>query len=212
MNLLAVSVGLPREVDTGTGIVRTGIFKSPVGGRRWVSATQIEGDGQADRTVHGGPEKAVYVYPSEHYVVWREELGMALAEWGAFGENLTTTGLSETDVCIGDRFRIGSAELSVSQPRMPCYKLALRFDRADMIKRFVRVDRSGFYLAVEQEGDVGAGDEIIRLSRDARALAVAAVYRLKIDGGTRAAIEAAASHPALSAGWRESFRQRLETL
>ena len=207
--VLAVSVSLPKDVEINGHVVRTGIFKSPVDGRRLVSATNIEGDGQADLTVHGGPEKAVYVYASEHYPAWREELDEELAVWGAFGENLTTVGLVETDVHIGDRFRIGSAEFVVTQPRMPCFKLGIRFGRSDILKRFVNADRSGFYLAVESEGEIGAGDDIVRLSRDTR-LSVAAVYRLKIEGGDRDLMEIAAAHPALARGWREFFRHRLD--
>jgi MOSC domain-containing protein YiiM len=207
--VLAVSVSLPKDVEINGHVIRTGIFKTPVDGRRLVSATNIDGDGQADLTVHGGPAKAVYVYPSEHYPPWREELGEALPVWGAFGENLTTAGLVETDVHVGDRFRIGSAEFVVTQPRMPCFKLGIRFGRSDILQRFAEADRSGFYLAVEREGEVGAGDEVVRLSRDLR-LSIASVYRLKIDGGDRDLMEVAAAHPALARGWRDHFRQRLD--
>ena len=210
--LLALSVSLPRDVVVRGETVRTGIFKSPVTGRRSVSSTQIDGDGQADLSVHGGPEKAVYAYASEHYATWRKELGVELATWGAFGENLTLTGLLESDVRIGDRFAIGSTELIVTQPRLPCYKLGIRFDSPDMVRRFARADRSGFYMAVEREGDIGAGDDVVRLSRDPRDLTVAAVYRLKVDGGSRSLMELAADHPALPAGWRASFRRKLIAL
>ena len=210
VKVLAVSVSLPKDVEINGHVVRTGIFKAPVEGRRLVSATNIEGDGQADLTVHGGPEKAVYVYPSEHYPAWREELDEKLPVWGAFGENLTTSGLVESDVFIGDRFRVGSAEFVVTQPRMPCYKLGVRFGRSDILKRFVDADRSGFYLAVESEGDIGAGDDIVWLSRDTR-LSVASVYRLKVNGGDRDLMDVAAAHPALARGWREYFRHRLAT-
>ena len=210
--LLALSVSLPRDVVVQGETVRTGIFKLPVTGRRSVSSTQIDGDGQADLSVHGGPEKAVYAYASEHYAVWREELGVELATWGAFGENLTLTGLLESDVRIGDRFAIGSTELVVTQPRLPCYKLGIRFDSPDMVRRFARADRSGFYLAVEREGDIGAGDEVVRLSRDPRDLTVSAVYRLRIDGGPRSLMELAAEHPALASGWRTGFRRKLAAL
>lgn len=146
-------------------------------GRVRVDRLNIEGDRQSDLTVHGGVQKAVYVYPSEHYEFWRKELPDFELPSGAFGENLTTTGLAEDDVHIGDRFAIGSAEFVVTQPRMPCFKLTIRFGRADMIKRFYRSGRSGFYLAVAKEGEIGAGDEITLLSRDDDAITVAEAAR-----------------------------------
>jgi MOSC domain-containing protein YiiM len=208
--LVALSVGIPAELRVGETVVNSAIVKATVHDRRWVTSTNIAGDRQADLSVHGGPEKAVYAYPSEHYADWQRELDLDALPHGAFGENLTTRGLTETDVCIGDRFRIGSAEFIVTQPRMPCIKLAMKFGRADMIKRFTTVDRSGFYMAVETEGEIGAGDTVERLSHDGRGLTVAAVYRLKIDGGTLAAYRAAADHPALSTGWRDSFRRQVQ--
>jgi MOSC domain-containing protein YiiM len=191
-------------------VVRTSIFKSPVVGRVWVGATDVVGDEQSDLTVHGGPEKAVYAYPSEHYASWLGELGLETLPWGAFGENLTTSGLRESVVRIGDRYRIGTAEFIVTQPRMPCFKLGLRFGRDDMVARFTSVDRSGFYLAVEQQGEIGAGDGIELVEQDTRDLTVAEVFRLKLGGGSRDRMTYAAEHPALSAGWRESFRRRIE--
>jgi MOSC domain-containing protein YiiM len=173
MQVISINVGLPREVAWRDQIVRTSIFKEPVKGRVRVDRLNIEGDRQSDLTVHGGVDKAVYVYPSEHYEFWRKELPDFDLPWGAFGENLTTTGLSENDVRIGDRFAIGSAEFVVTQPRMPCFKLTIRFGRADMIKRFYRSGRSGFYLAVAKEGEIGVGDAIALLSRDDDAITVA---------------------------------------
>ena len=158
MRLLSVNVGLPREVEWRGKRVLTSIFKEPVSGRVRVDRLNLDGDRQADLTVHGGFAKAVYVYPSEHYSYWREHLG-DLAP-GAFGENFTTEGLLEETVRIGDRLRIGSAEFVVTQPRMPCYKLQVRFGRLDMVRRFLRSGRSGFYLAVAREGEVETGDEI----------------------------------------------------
>src|SRR3954468_15317316 len=156
MKVVTLSVGLPREVEWEGNTVRTSIFKEPVDRRLQVTALNFEGDEQSDLTVHGGVDKAVYVYPSEHYEYWRRELpGMDLS-WGAFGENLTTEGLSE-DVWIGDRFRIGSAEFVVTQPRMPCYKLGIRFGRMDMLKRFLRSGRTGFYLPGTPGGEAGGG-------------------------------------------------------
>jgi MOSC domain-containing protein YiiM len=173
MQVISINVGLPREVEWRGEIVRTSIFKMPVTGRVRVDGLNIEGDRQSDLTVHGGVDKAVYVYPSEHYEFWRKELPDFNLPWGAFGENLTTSGLTEDDVRIGDRFAIGSAEFVVTQPRMPCFKLTIRFSRADMIKRFYRSSRSGFYFAVAKDGEIGTGDEIALLSRDAGALTIA---------------------------------------
>jgi MOSC domain-containing protein YiiM len=138
MRLVSVNTGRPREVEAGGRVVRTSIWKVPREGRLRVSAINIEGDEQSDLTVHGGVYKAVYCYPSEHYEYWRGQLpGMELP-WGAFGENLTTDGLLETEVNIGDRFQIGSAEFSVTQPRQPCFKLGIRHGRDDMVNRLLR--------------------------------------------------------------------------
>jgi MOSC domain-containing protein YiiM len=173
MRIVSVNVGRPREIEVRGEIVLTSIFKDPVKGVRRVARLNIEGDQQSDLSVHGGMNKAVYAYPSEHYVFWREELPNAELEWGAFGENLTTEGLLESTTCIGDRLRIGTAELVVTQPRMPCFKLAMRFGRQDMIKRFLKSGRSGFYLSVTKEGELSAGDAITLLSRPDAAPAVA---------------------------------------
>src|SRR5213596_3826739 len=160
MKLLSVNVGLPREVEWKGKIVCTSIFKAPVPGRVRVARLNLEGDQQSDLSVHGGIDKAIYAYPSEHYSLWRHELpGMDLP-WGVFGENFTTEGLLEETVHIGDRFRIGSAEFVVTQPRMPCFKLGIRFDRPDIVKRFLQSGRTGLYLAVLKEGEVAAGDSI----------------------------------------------------
>ncbi len=178
--LLSVNVGLPREVEWHGRTVRTSIWKEPVSGRVRVRRLNLDGDEQSDLTVHGGPDKAVYVYPSEHYEYWRGELPGAGLPWGAFGENLTTRGLLEDDTRIGDRLRVGSAEFLVTQPRMPCYKLGVRFGRDDMVRRFHESGRSGFYLAVLSEGEVGAGDPIEILARDDHGVTVAditALYR-----------------------------------
>lgn len=162
MKVLSVQVGRPREVEWRGEAVNTGIFKLPVHGPVIVRYLDLDGDEQADLTVHGGRDKAVYVYPSEHYPLWRKELPELEFPYGAFGENLTVDGLLEEDVRIGDVLRIGSAEFVVTQPRQPCYKLAVRFDRADMLRRLVRTGRSGFYLRVLKEGVLAAGDAIER--------------------------------------------------
>ena len=210
MKLLAVNVGGPREVEWRGQRVWTSIFKTPVPGRVCVGRLNIEGDRQSDLSVHGGPEKAVYGYPSEHYAFWCRELPDPELGWGAFGENLTTEGLLEDEVCIGDRYRIGTAELVVTQPRTPCYKLGIRFGRPEMVKRFHRSGRSGFYFAVVREGELGAGDSIERLARDEHGLTVADVVRLyATDEADQSLLERASQHPTLPAGWRDYFRKRL---
>jgi len=161
MKVLSVNVGLPRAIEWRGEYVTTGIFKSPVPGPVAVRTMNLDGDRQADLTVHGGARKAVYAYPHEHYAYWREELPHADLGFGAFGENLTIQGILESDVSSGDTLEIGSALFQVTIPRMPCYKLGIRFDRADMVKRFWRSRRCGFYLSVAREGVITAGDEIL---------------------------------------------------
>src|SRR5436189_2565578 len=178
MKLLSVNVGLPREVNWQKKLVTTGIFKEPVQGPVMMRRLNLDGDQQADLTVHGGVNKAVYLYPSEHYSYWRSELpGMDLA-WGMFGENFSTEGLLENAVYIGDRFRIGETELMVTEPRLPCYKLGIKFGRADIIKRFLQSRRTGFYFAVLKEGNVRAGDEIELINRDPNNITIADITRL----------------------------------
>src|SRR4051812_12422379 len=159
LKVVSLSVGLPREVEWDGDTVLTSIFKEPVDRRLRVSTLNFEGDEQSDLTVHGGVDKAVYAYPSEHYEEWRRELPDVEFPRAVFGENLTIEGLLE-DVRIGDRFRIGTAEFVVTQPRLPCFKLGIRFGRMDMLKQMLRNGRTGFYFAVTQEGEVGAGDAI----------------------------------------------------
>ena len=210
MKLVSVNVGMPREAVWRGEVVRTGIFKSAVRGRVALRGTNFEGDGQANLRVHGGADKAVYGYPSEHYGFWCEWLGVDELPWGAFGENLTTEGLLETDVCIGDRFRIGSALLEVSQPRIPCSKLALRHERADLPKHFLASGRSGFYFRIARAGELAPGDPIERIASDPRALTVAEVQRLRRGEGDPEQIRRAAEHPALAGVWRADLRKRLK--
>ncbi|MFY9314801.1 MAG: MOSC domain-containing protein [Burkholderiales bacterium] len=179
MKVIAVSVGTPREVPWQGEMVRTSIFKMPVAGRVRVGRLNIQGDEQSDLEVHGGEGKAVYAYPAEHYAFWREQLQGVELPWGVFGENLTVEGLLEERVHIGDRFRAGSAEIVITEPRMPCYKLALRFNRPDMVKRFLKSGRTGFYLAVLQEGEIGAGDAIVRSGQAQQPISIAAVVAAK---------------------------------
>ena len=210
MKLLAISVGTPRDVQWRGRDVQTSIYKTPVSGRVHVTRHNVEGDRQSDLSVHGGPDKAVYAYPAEHYGFWRRELPDADLPWGAFGENFTTEGLLEDDVLVGDRYRIGTVELVVTQPRMPCYKLAIRFGHPDVVKRFLESRRSGFYLAVDREGDVGAGDAIERLARSEKRLSIADVVALYgADSANQRLLGVASDHPSLPAAWREYFRKRL---
>jgi MOSC domain-containing protein YiiM len=162
--IISVNLGLARDVVWNGQNVRTGIFKEPVAGRVSIRTLGLEGDEQADVAVHGGKKKAVYAYPSEHYDFWKVELDRRSLRWGMFGENLTTQGLLEDEVRVGDEYRIGSASVLVTQPRFPCYKLGIKFGSMEMVKRFQRAARSGFYLSVKQEGDLRAGDgiELIR--------------------------------------------------
>src|SRR5438876_2605922 len=160
MRVVSVNLSLPKTGEWRGRKVTTAIFKEPVEGRIRIRRTGLVGDRQADPSVHGGPTKAVYAYPSEHYPLWRRELGRADFPWGSFGENLTTEGLDERTLRVGHRLRVGSALLKVTQPRMPCYKLGVRFGRSDMVRRFLASGRSGFYLAVLEEGAVAAGDLI----------------------------------------------------
>ena len=188
----------------------TSIFKAPVSGLIRVNRLNLVGDQQSDLTVHGGVDKAVYVYPSEHYEYWREQLPDFPLPWGAFGENFTSEGLLEDAIRIGDRLRIGTAEFAVTQPRMPCFKLGIRFDRADIVKRFLQSGRSGFYLSVSQEGEVTAGDTVTFIARDEHAVSVADVVSLyTADGANQELLRRASNLPALPESWRDYFRQRL---
>ena len=175
MRVISVNVGRPRTIDVGGQTVRTGIFKAPVSGRVKLSKLNLAGDRQADLSVHGGRDKAVYLYPSEHYRYWQEQLPEIEMPWGMFGENLTTEGLDEQSAHIGDRFRIGGAVLEVTKPRMPCYKLGIKFGRRDMVKRFWDSGRSGFYLSVVEEGMIEAGDAITRIAAAPDQVSVAGI-------------------------------------
>lgn len=211
MKIISVNVGLPRLVLRNDEPVSTGIFKEPVAGRVMMRTLNLDGDRQADLSVHGGPEKAVYVYPSEHYEFWKRELPEMELPWGIFGENLTTTGLFETEVNIGDKFRVGTAEVMVTQPRMPCYKLGIRFGRVDIIKRFLVSERSGFYLSVLKEGDVGAGDEFELIEKSRSSVTVVDITRLySTDKENVDLMRRAIATDALPDSWRQYFLKRLE--
>lgn len=210
MKLVSLNVGLPRLVMRGHEPVSTGIFKDPVPGRIKLRTLNLDGDRQADLSVHGGPSKAVYVYPSEHYEFWKRELPEMDLPWGMFGENFTTEGLSEDKVSIGDKFRVGSAFLVVTEPRMPCYKLGLRFGRSDIIRRFLESERTGFYLAVLDEGQVGAGDQIELIERHKASVRVSDITRLYTrDKRNLELLRRAVEVEALPQSWKEYFRGRL---
>jgi MOSC domain-containing protein YiiM len=209
MKLLSVNVGLPREVEWKGRLVLTSIFKMPVTGGIRVRTLNLDGDKQSDLSVHGGIDKAVYAYPSEHYAFWHEQLPGVELPWGAFGENLTTEGLDE-QIRIGDRVRIGSTELIVTQPRMPCFKLGIRFKDPTIIKRFLQSGRTGFYFSVAVEGEVSAGDTIELIRRDQNSLTVADIASLyATDAANQETLRRASELPSLPAAWRDYFRKRL---
>jgi MOSC domain-containing protein YiiM len=212
MKLLSVNVGQPRTVEWQGRQIETGIFKAPSAGPLALRRLNLDGDRQADLTAHGGAHKAVYVYPSEHYDFWRAELPGVDLPWGMFGENFTTAGLLE-DVQIGDRFRVGSAEVLVSEPRVPCYKLELKFGRADMIKRLLASGRTGFYVMVAKEGVVQAGDVIEPLGRAEHSVSIAdAIHLYASKQPNPAILRRAVDLEALSDAWRSFLRSRLERL
>ena len=208
MHVLSVNVGRPRDVVWHGRTIQTSIWKSPVAGPVRVRTLNVDGDAQSDLSVHGGPEKAVYGYPAEHYDDWRHELSIESLPWGAFGENLTTSGLRERDLAIGDRIRVGSVELLVTQPRMPCFKLGIRFGRDDMVKRFLQSGRSGFYFAVVQEGTLTAGDSLQFIARDPHGVTVADVAALDTaDSPDLDLLRRALQVTALAESWKRHLRK-----
>jgi len=209
MRLVSVNVGRPRLVLWKGSQVSTGIFKDSVEGPVDVKKINLVGDRQADLSVHGGPDKAIYAYPSEHYLYWHNEMPDAKLPWGAFGENLTTEGLSEDTLHIGDRLRVGTALLIVTQPRVPCYKLTIRFDRDDMIKRFIGSHTSGYYFAVLEEGQVSAGASIEVVDRDPNGITVSDINRLYYgESHDPELLQRVLKVEALPEGWREHLRQK----
>jgi MOSC domain-containing protein YiiM len=209
VTIVSVNVGQPSKLPSASGDVLTSIVKTPVKGSLRVHRMNIEGDRQSDLRVHGGIHKAVYVYPSEHYAFWQEQLPGQEMPFGMFGENLTTAGLLESDVNIGDRFRAGSAVLQVTQPRMPCFKLALRFGRTDMVKRFWLSGRAGFYVSVQEEGILEAGAPMQRISVAQPAVTVAEIvdlYRRPMPPHDRIRV---ALETSLAGSWKTELRERL---
>ncbi len=215
MRLVSLNIGLPGEVTWHGRRVTTGIYKEPVEGRVALRKLNLDGDRQADLGVHGGAFKAVYCYPVEHYEYWKKELPGRELPLGMFGENFTVEGFQEDSLHLGDRLAVGSAEVIVTQPRLPCYKLGIRFGDDHMVKQFLASRRTGFYLAVAREGDVGAGDEIKVIERDANGVPVSEITRLYIaksyDDGDVAAVGRVLQVAAVPEDWKEFFRERLET-
>ncbi len=208
--LISVQVGVPQTVSQNGVEVSTGIFKFPVEGRVRVHALALEGDQQADLSVHGGPDKAVYGYPSEHYSFWRKQLAGVELPWGSFGENLTTAGLLESDVHIGDRFTIGTAELVVTQPRLPCFKLNLKFNRGDMVQRFLASHRTGFYFRVLRAGELGTGDEIVSTHRDKNRVSILEIMQLYLGESKSSELRNRALQAEyLTPSWRKEFSEQL---
>jgi len=213
MKLVSVNVGLPREVTWHGKPVTTGIYKEPVSGRVTLRKLNLDGDRQADLTVHGGEYKAVYCYPLSHYDYWKHELPERELPLGMFGENFTTEGLLEDSLFLGDRLAIGSAELVVTQPRLPCYKLGIRFGSDDMVKRFFASKRTGFYVAVTREGEVGADDEIRLVARDPNKVPVSEIMRLyaakQYNNGDLDSLRRIMKVEAVPGSWKDYFRERM---
>jgi MOSC domain-containing protein YiiM len=203
--VISLNVALPSTVNFRGQAVTTGIFKEPVKGRIKLRRLNLDGDKQADLTVHGGPDKALYAYPAEHYDYWKKRLPNMKLPWGMFGENLTTEELFEDQVNIGDVFRIGSSEVVATQPRMPCYKLGVKFGSMDIVRQFMESKLTGIYFRVLKEGDVGAGDEIELISRDDNNVTVKDIVRLVSSRGDEEIIRRAIHIKALPEAWRQEF-------
>jgi len=213
MRIVSVNVGLPRLLAWKGATFKTGIFKNPIEGLVMLRKTNLDGDRQADLEVHGGPNKAVYGYPSEHYPFWRSELLKEDLPWGSLGENFTTEGLLETSVCMGDEYLVGSAVIRVTTPRLPCFKLAAKFQRDDMIERFLRSGYSGFYFSVMEEGEVSAGDELHFLRSEIPSLTIAELNKLYVSPSPDLELlERAVEVKSLPESWRERYYSRIKAV
>ncbi len=216
MKLISVNTGLPRDVMWRGRKITTAIYKQPAEGRVALRKLNLDGDRQADLSVHGGEYKAVYCYSIAHYDYWKRELPNRELPMGVFGENFTVDGLLEESVHLGDQFSVGSAEVIVTQPRLPCYKLGVRFDADDLVKRFFLSRRTGFYLAVTREGEVGAGDEMRVIGRDPIGVPVSEITRLygekRYSDADVASVKRTFRVAALPESWKQYFRQRLEQI
>lgn len=209
MKIVSVNVGMPQLVEYNSEPVATAIYKTPVTGRVRVNQFNLEGDSQADLRVHGGASKSVYAYPIEHYEFWRNELSTPDLPIAIFGENLTTEGLLETKVCAGDKFRVGTAEFVVTEPRFPCFKLGIRFGRKDIIRRFQKSRKSGFYLSVAKTGEIQAGDPIEFLERDENRVTIEELVRLHDDKNDLEIALRALKVAALPQNWKNKIRKML---
>jgi MOSC domain-containing protein YiiM len=215
MKVLSVNVGLPRKVLFNGQTITTAIFKDPVKGPVMLRKINLDGDKQADLTVHGGVDKAVYSYPAEHYDYWRKQYPNIDIIWGMFGENFTTEGLMEDTVNIGDQVQIGSAKLVATQPRMPCYKLGVRFGIMEIIKRFLSSGRPGIYFKVLKQGEVKTDDKIEIIEKDKNNVTVKDIIRLYVDKDHVDNIETmrrAIKISALPEGWKYEFQQIIQQL
>lgn len=213
MKLISLNVGLPKLVLHHGEPVSTGIFKHPVTNRIALRKLNLDGDRQADLSVHGGSEKAVYAYPSEHYEFWKSEFPEMNLPWGMFGENFTTEGMFEGDLNIGAKYKVGSATVMVTQPRMPCYKLGIKFGRGDILRRFLQSGRTGFYFSVLEEGEVGVGDQLELPQKNNEGVKVSDITRLYVsDKHDAALLRRAIETEALPENWRGYFLERLKKL
>lgn len=216
MKVVSVNVGLPKQVSYGKRQVVTSIFKEPIEGRIKVTTLNLDGDAQADLSVHGGLDKAIYSYSEEHYKYWKEVYPTIVMPFGMFGENLTTQGLNEDTVNIGDQYQIGSSRLVVTQPRMPCYKLGIKFGRMDILEKFINSQRPGIYYKVLQEGDLGTGDNIMLLHKDKNNVTINDIVSLYInnrhDKENISKMKKATKLKSLPESWKTYFGQKISRL
>ena len=211
MKLLSLNVGLPRQVKFQNELVTTGIFKEPVSGRVRLRKLNLDGDKQADLTVHGGADKAIYAYPKEHYDYWKKELPGVSLPWGMFGENFTTQGMFEEMVNVGDQFQVGTAKVAATQPRMPCYKLGVKFGRMDIIKKFLASGLTGVYFKVIKEGDLEQSDKIKLIKKDENNVTIKDIVRLyTVNKDDLQTMERAIKVKDLPNGWKFHFIEQLK--
>lgn len=209
MKILSVNVGLPRLVEYNGEPISTAIYKNPVSGKVRVHQFNLEGDGQADLRFHGGASKSVYAYPAEHYELWKQELPEMDLTFGVFGENLTTFGILETEICVGDKFRVGTAEFVVTEPRFPCYKLGIRFGRKDIIRKFQKSRRSGFYLTVAKTGEIKISNKIEFLERDENKVSITDLLKLHDEKKDMEIANRALKVAALPEKWKRDIRKMI---
>jgi len=216
IKVVSVNVGLPKQISYGMRQVVTSIFKEPIEGRVKVTTLNLDGDAQADLSVHGGLDKAIYSYSEEHYKYWKEVYPTIVMPFGMFGENLTTQGLNEDTVNIGDQYQIGSSRLVVTQPRMPCYKLGIKFGRMDILEKFINSQRPGIYYKVLEEGDLGAGDNITLLYKDKNNVTINDIVSLYIndhnDKENISKMKKATKLKSLPESWKIYFAQKISRL